>query len=76
MEELLQKIILKVYQLNKDTKHSVFLEFYGHTNELQVSYYKDGWKLCENPSYRKEISLDEENTSIELEQILKDLNEL
>ena len=27
MEELLQKIILKAYEINKNTKHAIFLDF-------------------------------------------------
>lgn len=44
MEELLQKVILKVYQLNKDTKHDVFLHFYGHVNAIEILYYENGFK--------------------------------
>lgn len=43
MEELLQKLILKVYQINKNTKHDVFLNFSGHVNTFDVNYHKNGW---------------------------------
>lgn len=43
MEELLQKLILKVYQINKNTKHDVFLSFSGHVNTFDVNYHKNGW---------------------------------
>ena len=43
MEELLQKLILKVYQINKNTKHDVFLNFSGHVNTFDVYYRKNGW---------------------------------
>lgn len=43
MEELLQKVIAKVYQLNKNTKHDFFFNFSGHINRLDIDCYKDGW---------------------------------
>ncbi len=43
MEELLQKVITKVYQLNRKMEHDFFFDFSGHTNTIDVYYYKGGW---------------------------------
>lgn len=40
MEELLQKVIAKVYQLNQKMKHDFFFRFEGHTNTFSISYCK------------------------------------
>lgn len=76
MEELLQKIIIKAYEVNKNTKHSVFLNFSGHVNLLSVNYHKNGWKASSDPDYRKEVYLNEKYADIELEQILNDIEKL
>ena len=76
MEELLKKIILKVYEVNKNTKHSIFLNFSGHVNELSVNYHINGWTKGSNASYRKEVYLNEKYADIELEQILNDIEKL
>lgn len=43
ISELLQKLIAKVYQINKNTKHDVFLRFSGHVNNFDVEYCKNGY---------------------------------
>lgn len=47
MEELLQKVIVKIYQLNKNTKHDFFFNFSGHTNTFSINYCKDGFRANE-----------------------------
>lgn len=74
MEELLQKVISKVYQLNKNTKHDFFFSFSGNINRLDVYYYKDGWNEKKNPERIMKFTtkLTEEN----LEKVLKKLEEI
>lgn len=73
MEELLQKLILKVYQINKNTKHDVFLSFSGHVNTFDVNYHKNGW--CEN---NKPIilALDEKLTCENVTRVINELEKL
>lgn len=74
MEELLQKVIVKIYQLNKNTKHDFFFNFSGHINGLDIDCYKDGWNENKNPEsiMRFTTELTEEN----LEKVLKKLEEI
>lgn len=74
MEELLQKVITKVYQLNKNTKHDFFFNFLGHINKVEIFYYENGWKENEDniPIMKFTTELTEEN----LEKVLKKLEEL
>lgn len=74
MEELLQKVIVKIYQLNKNTKHDFFFNFSGHINRLDIDCYKDGWNEKNNPERIMEFTteLTEEN----LEKVLKKLEEI
>lgn len=44
IEELLQKLMLEAYRINRDTEHSIFLEFMGHTNWLSLQIHIGGWR--------------------------------
>ena len=74
MEELLQKVIVKIYQLNKNTKHDFFFNFLGHINKVEIFYYENGWKENEDniPIMKFTTELTEEN----LEKVLKKLEEI
>ncbi len=74
MEDLLQKVITKVYQLNQKMKHDFFFNYLGHINKLDIFYYKDGWNENKNPELIMKFTtkLTEEN----LEKVLKKLEEI
>lgn len=74
MEELLQKVIAKVYQLNKNTKHDFFFNFSGHINRLDIDCYKDGWN--ENKNLESIMKFTTELTEENLEKVLKKLEEI
>ncbi len=76
MEELLQKLIAKVYRINKDTEHSVFLDFSGHVNVVEVHYYKDGWQKDKNAIYFNTIYLNSANAETEISDLLEKLEKL
>ena len=76
MEDLLQKIILKAYEVNKNTKHTVFVNFYGHINGVEVQIQINGWKENKTPNEGILIRLDKENATEKMKEILKRLEEL
>lgn len=76
MKELLQKIILKVYEINEETKHTVFLDFSGHVNKLEIRIYEKGWKVEEDATLKKEAYIDESDSKEQLKEILKELEKI
>lgn len=74
MEDLLQKVIAKVYQLNKNTKHNFFFNFAGHINRLDIDYYKDGWN--ENKNLESIMKFTTELTEENLKKALERLEEI
>lgn len=42
MEDLIQKIMLRAYQITKKGKYQIFIHYSGHINSLTVFYYNDG----------------------------------
>lgn len=44
IQELIQKLFIKAYQINEKTRHTVFFEYIGHVNWIQISVYVNGWK--------------------------------
>ena len=76
MEELIQKIILKAYKVNKNTEHIVFVDFIGHVNCFQIHLYLNGWKENSNPDIKIETYLDEKFATENLQYMLDKLEEL
>ena len=76
MEELIQKIILKAYEVNKNTEHTVFVDFMGHVNWFQIHVYLNGWKENSNPDIKIETYLDEKFATENLQYMLNKLEEL
>lgn len=76
MEELLQKIILKAYEVNKNTEHTVFVDFMEHVNWFQVCVHLNGWKENSNPDIKIETYLDEKFAIENLQYMLNKLEEL
>ena len=73
MEELLQKVITKVYQLNRKMEHDFFFDFSGHTNTIDIYYYKGGWSEKKELIHIMEITttLTENNLEKALEKLEK-----
>lgn len=59
IEDLIQKIILKAYEISKNTKHDVVVDFCGYSNDIIIYVYKNGMKKNKRADYRAYIMLDE-----------------
>ena len=44
IKELLQKIIVKAYEVNENTNHTVFVRFSGHVSWLEVRIFLNVFK--------------------------------
>lgn len=57
---------------------TVFFEFSGHTNEIGIRVYKNGWKESTDCDFRTYVYLDDEigDTICKLNEILTYLKEL
>ena len=75
-QELLQKLISKTFEINRNTRHNVFLNFSGHTEGLEIFYCKNGWNPEKELTYLKKVYLDEKSSIEELQNLLKDLEKL
>lgn len=71
MEEMLQKVITKVYQLNQKMKHDFFFNFEGHTNTFSINYCKNGFGVNEKSTYIIDVCtrMTEENLEKALERL-------
>lgn len=73
ISKLLQELIAKVYQINKNTKHDVFLRFSGHVNNFDVEYYKNGFEENDESTY---LAFCEYVTEENIERVIKELEKL
>lgn len=83
MKELIQKIMLKAYQITQKGKYQIFVRYSGHVNNLEVCYYNDGlWdsplKNCHENKRNKilDVYLDGENAEKELIKALAKLDKM
>lgn len=76
VEELLQKLMLEAYKINRDTKHSIFLDFFGHTNELDLQIHTNGWKSGVSADIKKTVYLNRNDTLEQLDKLLDILKEV
>lgn len=76
MEELLQKIMLKAYEINNNTEHTVFVNFMGHVNWFQINIHLNGWKKNLSPDIKIETYLEEKMAIENLQYMLIKLEEL
>lgn len=76
MEKLLQKIMLKAYEVNKNTKHTVCVYFYGHVNQIEIYIYLNGWIADKDEDIKRDVYLDERTDNKELQEILEKLEGL
>lgn len=42
-------------RVNRETKHHVFVNYFGHVEKLEIDIYLDGWKTGRNADWRKDI---------------------
>ena len=67
--------------INSETKDDVFVEIYGHVNQIEVRYYKGGWKAGADPTIRNNICYFSDNSNKEYKSCtdrvnLKDLKRI
>ena len=75
------KIIQLCYQINYEETNreitgnlpTVFLDFMGHTCQLNIRIYDDGWMSGEDPDYSATIHLDLSGASEKLHDLIERL---
>jgi len=60
MNEFILKLIERCMEINRTTEHTVFFDFYGHVNKIDIRVYCDGWRSGMDPTYQFELNFDEE----------------
>lgn len=57
----IQKKIVKLMELalkvNSKEKNTIFINFFGHCESINVQIYKNGWKYKKEADYKKDIHL-------------------
>ena len=76
IKELLQKIIVKAYEVNENTNHTIFVRFSGQVNWLTVQIFLNGWKEDADEDIGYTISLRRDNIVEQLKKALEKLEEL
>ena len=82
IKEKVMKIMDLALEINSREKNTVFVDFSGHTNGLQVQIYEKGWEYWrENGEGRKKLNesylyLDNDNCVEKLNNLIKKLKEM
>lgn len=77
MEELIQEIILKAYQISTKTKADIFVNYSGHVNNICIYVYKNGWQESLDWDFRLDFVLEQQEEAItKLQFVLKELEKI
>ena len=75
--ELANKIFQKALEIDRTTKHDVFVYFHGNAKSFEVDVHKNGWRSKATPDYSARVYFDVELSSIDdFKEILDYLSEL
>ena len=69
-EKLASKLFQEVYRLNQTGRYTVFFNYSGHINGIQVYAYKEKW------STEKEIEIMYPDIYLDSDEAAKEINEL
>ncbi len=73
----IKQIMGLALRVNRETPHSVFIEFSGHVDVLMVSICTGGWEQGTSPDYDRTIWMDSEvRVFAKLSEIRAKLNSL
>lgn len=59
IDDLIVEIMRLALKVNRETKHTVFVEFQGHVNSAGIRIYYSGWKADTDCDYLQCFYLDE-----------------
>lgn len=59
IDDLIVEIMRLALKVNRETKHTVFVEFHGHVNSVGVQIHYGGWKADKDSDYLKCFYLDD-----------------
>lgn len=73
---LIQKIALLSAYINTTTEHTIFFNFAGHINKLQVQVFYYGWEKDKNATSEDHVYLLHSDARNKLENILEFLSQI
>ena len=75
MNKLLQRILFLSVKISMETNADVFANWSGHTKEMHIRIYRDGWSKKVDP---KEIGfyVDEPEAILDAERMVKQLERI
>ena len=59
IDDLIVEIMRLALKVNRETKHTVFVEFHGHVNSAGVRIHYGGWKADKDSDYLQCFYLDD-----------------
>lgn len=59
IDDCIVRIMRLALQVNRETKHDVFVNFSGHVNLFTVEVFYDGWSMPYKPDFKAEFYLDD-----------------
>lgn len=76
IKEHLSEIITLSYQVNKETKHTIFARFSGHINQLTIDVHINGWVKDSSANSSRALYTDEFYEKESADSIIKYLKNL
>ena len=75
MKKEIKEKVMKIMDLalikSEKNKNTIFLDFSGHVEWLEISIYKDGWENSTEVFFKKRIKIYKKNIFEELDETIK-----
>ena len=82
IKEKIGKIMDLVLEINSKRENTIFVQYFGHTNEICAQVYEKGWEYCgENGEGRKKLNesylyLDSDDCVKKLDNLIEKLKKM
>lgn len=76
MNELILEIMKLALEKNSRKKNTIFVDFSGHVEWLEIMVFEQGWKADGRPNFKVRVDLNEETAKKELQSIIEYLKQI
>lgn len=76
MRDDVKQVLEVCMRINEEGKHTAMFAYQGHTNQIDVRLYVDGWAKGNDPDVENTVYLDHDNAETKVLRLLVKLQEV
>ena len=75
-KELILKIMKEALEINSEQRNTIFINYFGHVNGLEVQIHTNGWQEEQKPDYYRTVYMRIQNKKQNQKELLEILEKL